>query len=494
MANWPRNPVIYEINTWLWLDFLSQKYEIPITLANIPRAEWDEIRQMGFDAVWLMGIWERSPESVVVSNLNSDLVKSFKQALPDYKTEDNIGSAYAIRNYTVDSRLGGNEALAAARADLAERDLCLMLDFVPNHVARDHPWVTAHPEYFIQGTIDDLLRSGGEYFESNYKILACGKDPHFPAWQDTAQINLFNSDLRLAAARTLVDMASMCDGVRCDMAMLALSQVFAQTWGDQAGAPPATEYWQDVIDAVHQDQPDFLFLAEEYWDQERSLIQSGFDYCYDKGLYDRLVGDSVEQISAHLTADPKYQAYRVRFIENHDEKRAAEVFSPRKELLAAITIATIPGAKLFHEGQLEGREIRTPVFLRRRAEEAIHLEKYRFYQQLIRTASSPLVRDGKWSDCTVSGWENNFTYLHLLAWSLQQEHQTLLVVLNYGATRSQGLIHLPYENLAGSNWRLVDLFKGDVFIRSGKEMTGPGLFVDLAPWDFHFLWFARPVE
>lgn len=494
MPSWPKNPIIYEINTWLWLDFLCQKYETPITLANIPWAEWDEIRQNGFDAVWLMGVWQRSAESALISNLNQNLVTTFRKALPDFTPDDNIGSAYAVLDYVVDPRLGGNEALAIAREDMAKRGLLLMLDFVPNHVSRDHIWVKNRPEYFIQGKIEDLLGSGGEYFEANRRIIACGKDPYFPAWQDTAQLNAFNPDLRLAAARTLSNISSMCDGVRCDMAMLMLNHVFAQTWGERAGTAPAHEYWQEVIDAVHHDQPDFLFLAEAYWDLEWQMVQCGFDFCYDKRLYDCLSKDDPSQVSAHLSADPTYQQRMVRFIENHDEKRASVAFSTRKELLAAITMSTIPGAKLFHEGQMEGRRIHTPVFLRRRAEEAIYTDKYQFYQHIIRTASSALVRDGEWRNCPVTGWENHFNHTNLIAWSIHQDTSTVLVVINFSEERSQGLVHLPYVDLAGSSWRLVDLFKGDVFVRKGDDMTGPGLFVDLVPWDFHFLWFARTVE
>jgi glycosidase len=494
MPGWPKNPIIYEINTWLWLDDLSKKYETPITLANVPWAEWDEIKKNGFDAVWLMGVWQRSPESIVISQLNNTLVESFKKALPDFKEEDNIGSAYCIRDYLVDERIGGNEGLAVSRADMANRGLLLMLDYVPNHVARDHAWVSQHPEYFIQGKVEDLLGSSGDFFEAKQKIIACGKDPYFPAWQDVAQLNVFHPDLRMAAARTLAQIATMCDGVRCDMAMLALNHVFSQTWGEKAGPTPEYEFWQEIIDAVHHDQPEFIFLAEAYWDLEWQLIHCGFDYCYDKRLYDRLLKNEGAEISAHLNADLNYQNHMVRFTENHDELRSAEVFETKKGILAAITVATIPGAKLFHEGQLEGRTVHTPVFLRRRVEEPIYTDKYRFYQQLIRTADSALVKYGDWSSCLITGWENHFSHNNLVAWEIHQDKNTLLVVINYSNTRSQGLVHLTINQLAGNTWRLVDLFKGDVYNRNGDEIVGPGLFVDLSPWDFHFLWFARPIN
>lgn len=494
MPQWPKNPVIYEINTWLWLDDLSKKYELPITLANVPYAEWDEIKKNGFDAVWLMGVWQRSPEGMAISNLNDGLTTIFKQVLPDYTPADNIGSAYCVRDYCVDERIGGDAGLATVRSDMAQRGLLLILDFVPNHVARDHSWVTQHPEYFIKGKVEDLLGSSADFFEANRNIIACGKDPYFPAWQDVAQLNVFNPDLRRATVLTIQSLATMCDGIRCDMAMLLLNHVFSQTWGDRAGNMPEQEFWQEVIDAIHFDHVNFLFIAEAYWDLEWQLIKCGFDYCYDKRLYDRLVKGNSQEISGHLSADINYQNRMVRFIENHDELRAAQVFPIRKEMLAAITAACIPGAKLFHEGQMEGRKIQVPVFLKRRPEEPIYLEQYRFYQQLVRTASSDLVRDGEWQTCSLTGWENHFSHNNLVAWSIHKGQNTILIVVNYSDTRSQGLVCVSEPSLAGITWRLVDLFKGDVYMRNGDEMVGPGLFVDLSPWDFHFLWFAKSVH
>jgi hypothetical protein len=494
MPQWPKNPVIYEINSWPWLQDLSHKYETPIHLGNVPYAEWDEIKKNGFDAVWLMGVWERSPEGVVISNLNEELKNEFVEALPDFSTEDNIGSAYCVKGYTVDPRLGGNEALTTARADMAERGLMLILDYIPNHVARDHAWLESHPEYFIHGNVQDLFKSNGDCFEKNQQIFACGKDPYFPAWQDTAQLNVFRPDVRRATVLTIQNIASICDGIRVDMAMLLLNQVFEGTWGEKAGPRPAEEFWQEVIDAIHFDHPNFLFLAEAYWDLEWQLIQCGFDYCYDKRMYDRLVNGNANEIQAHLSADLAYQERMARFIENHDEKRASATFPLRKQMLATMAISTTPGLKIFHEGQMEGRKVHLPVFLKRRPEEAIYTDHYRFHQQIIRTASSPLVRNGNWQLCQITGWENLDSHKNLVAWSIHREMNMLLAVLNYSEIRSQGSVHLNNPNLLGSSWRLVDLLKGDVYVRNGAEMTQTGLYVDLPAWDFHFLWFNKNAD
>ncbi len=128
-------------------------------------------------------------------------------------------------------------------------------------------------------------------------------------------------------------------------------------------------------------------MAEAYWDLEWELQQQGFDYCYDKRLYDRLEHDTAESVRLHLCADLAYQEKLVRFIENHDEPRAHSVFSPQKERAAAVTIATIPGARLFHEGQFEGRKVRLPVFLGRRPAEPVDPDLRAFYRTLLKAGS-----------------------------------------------------------------------------------------------------------
>jgi hypothetical protein len=487
MKPWPKHPVIYEINTWVWLNELSRKYNRTVTLSSVPSEEWDYLSFFAFDAVWFMGVWERSPTGMAVANQNQGLIEDFRRALPDFRPEDNVGSPYCVRNYVVDCHLGGPEGLAAARKELAGRGLKLILDFVPNHVAPDHPWVSRHPEYFIQGSAEEAVKSPAAFMELGGKFFACGRDPYFPAWSDVLQLNAFQSGLRQAVVKTLSDLAGQSDGVRCDMAMLLLNRIFEGTWGSRAGERPATEYWPEIIQTVKKNHPDFLFMAEAYWDLEWELQQQGFDYCYDKRLYDRLEHDDAESVRLHLCADYAYQNKLVRFIENHDEPRALSVFSPQKERAAAVTIATIPGAKLFHEGQFDGRKIRVPVFLGRRFEEPVDIELQSFYFQLVKAASLEGVRDGDWQLCERTGWPDNMNYQNLVSWCWKYEGERLLVIVNLSDTQAQGHVRLPWEELQGRSWQMTDLFTGEVFERSGGEMTNPGLYVNLPPWGFHVL-------
>jgi hypothetical protein len=492
MKPWPKHPVIYEINTWVWLNELSRKYHRTITLATVPSEEWDFLTFFSFDAVWFMGIWERSPAGIAVANQNQGLLEDFRRALPDFQTGDNVGSPYCVKRYRVDANLGGPEGLAIARGELAGRGLKLILDFVPNHVAPDHPWVSSHPEYFVQGTVEEAEKDPASFLEIEGKVFACGRDPYFPAWPDVLQLNAFQPGLRQAVIKTLSDLAGQSDGVRCDMAMLLINRIFEDTWGSRAGKGPAAEYWPEIIQTVKKNHPDFLFMAEAYWDLEWELQQQGFDYCYDKRLYDRLEHDEAESVRLHLCADYAYQNKLVRFIENHDEPRALSVFSPQKERAAAVTIATIPGAKLFHEGQFDGRKIRVPVFLGRRFEEPVDLELQSFYFQLVKAASLEGVRDGDWQLCERTGWPDNMNYLNLVSWCWKGEGERLLVIVNLSDTQAQGRVRLPWEELRGRSWQMTDHFSGDQLERNGGEMTDPGLYVNLPPWGFHVLtrWLA----
>jgi len=359
---WAKHPVIYEINTWVWLREVGRKYRKPMNLATVPEREWDAIASFGFDAVWFMGVWERSPSGIAISMRNRDLMEGFRKTLPDFSPEDNVGSPYCVRRYVVDPHLGGASGLASARTMLRQRGIRLILDFVPNHVAPDHPWANDHPDFFIQGNADDAKNDTASFVMVGESVFALGRDPYFPAWPDVLQINAFHPGLRQAVVETVQEIATQCDGIRCDMAMLMLNSIFERTWGARAGARPVGDYWTTLIPRIKERQAEFKFIAEAYWDLEWELQQQGFDLCYDKKLYDRLEHGSAEQVRMHLVADPAYQQKLLRFIENHDEPRAAATFSAEKARAAAVATLTLPGTRLLHQGQLEGLRVRLPVF------------------------------------------------------------------------------------------------------------------------------------
>jgi hypothetical protein len=485
MKTWPLHPVIYEINTWVWLNELSQKYQRAVNLATVPSAEWDQIASFGFDAVWFMGVWERSPAGIAISMQNPGLLEDFKRALPDFTAEDNVGSPYCVRRYVVDEHLGGPQGLATARSNLRERGLRLILDFVPNHVAPDHPWVGEHPEYFVQGSADDARNDPVSFVEIAGTVFARGRDPYFPAWPDVLQLNAFQPGLRQAVIETITDIAGQCDGIRCDMAMLMLNDIFEKTWGDRAGNKPIADYWKTVIPSIKTQWPEFKFIAEAYWDLEWELQQQGFDFCYDKKLYDRMEHENAESVRQHLLADAAYQQGMVRFIENHDEPRAAAAFPDGRGRTAAVAILTLTGARLLHEGQFEGRQVRLPVFLGRRPVEPIDHDLAAFYAHLLQETNREVFRNGDWRLCERSGWPDNQSCQHLLAWWWNKEDERYLVVVNFSDGSVQGRVHGPWYELSGKTVRLDDGLSGKSYDRSGDEMHEAGLYVELGPWQCH---------
>ena len=485
MRTWPRHPVIYEINSWVWLGELSRKYPGPLNLATVPQQEWDAIAALGFDAVWFMGVWERSPAGIGISMRNPGLLEDFRRALPDFAAQDNVGSPYCVRSYVVDEHLGGPAGLAAARQALARRGVRLILDFVPNHVAPDHSWVVEHPEYFIRGDKQDLAREPASFFEAGGNVFACGRDPYFPAWPDVLQLNAFHPGLRQAVVDTVSSIAEQCDGVRCDMAMLMLNAIFERTWGARAGAKPVDDYWATVIPAIKAKWPEFRFIAEAYWDLEWELQQQGFDHCYDKKLYDRLEHGEAESVRLHLLADPAYQERMVRFIENHDEPRAAATFPDGKGRAAAVAILTLTGAKLLHEGQFEGMKVRLPVFLARRPAEPVDQDLAAFYGRLLQETNRDVFRNGAWRLCERSGWPDNPSCLNILAWCWAKDDERYLIIINYRQEAAQARVQVPWDELRGKAWRLSDVLSGESHDRSGDEMRKAGLYVDLGSWQCH---------
>jgi hypothetical protein len=485
MSDWPRYPTIYEINTWVWLCELSRKYDRLVNLGTAPEQEWDAIAAHGFDAVWFMGVWERSPAGIEISMQNKGLLEAFRRALPDFLREDNVGSPYCVHRYVVDEHLGGPKGLATARNMLSERGLSLVLDFVPNHVAPDHPWVSDHPEYFVQGNADDAKNNPSSFIEAGGKVFACGRDPYFPAWPDVLQLNAFQPGLRQAVIETVSDIAAQCDGIRCDMAMLMLNNIFERTWGERAGVKPANDYWKTLIPAIKERHQEFRFIAEAYWDLEWELQQQGFDYCYDKKLYDRMEHGDAESVRLHLLADPSYQDGMVRFIENHDEPRAAAAFPSEKGRAAVVAILTLPGVKLLHEGQFEGMKVRLPVFLGRHPAEPVDHDLAAFYRRLLKEVNHDVFRNGQWRLCERTGWPDNQSCLNILSWCWVKDGERYLIVINFCQEAAQARVYVPWDELRGKQWHLSDGLTGEIYDRSGDEMRDGGLYVDLAPWRYH---------
>jgi hypothetical protein len=485
----PRHPFIYEINAWVWLSELSTNGK-PLRFDEVEQSVWDKLTELGMDAVWFMGVWERSPRGREIALADAGLRTDFSHILPGFEETDVVGSPYCVRDYRVDPRLGGDEALAQARAKLAERGVGLILDFVPNHTAVDHAWTTDHPDVYIRGTDADLARDPSGFYHAGEMVIAHGRDPNYPAWTDVAQLNAFSPELRALASEVMARLATMCDGVRCDMAMLLLNDVFERTWGQRAGARPPEEYWQEVLPRAKAANPDFLCIAESYWNMEYTLQTLGFDFCYDKRLYERLQDVAIHgpegKVREHLAGDPGYEEKLLRFVENHDEPRAVTVF-PDKALLRAAVVLTLaaPGARLVHDGQLEGRKVKLPVQLGRRPSEAVDDDLLGFMKRLLAEHHCPAFRNGTWRLCPTSGWPDNQSHHNLVAFAWQQGQERRLAVVNLSPSGSQGFVHTGWDDVAG-HCRLKDGVQDQSFECDASDLAS-SLYVGLAGFGFHFL-------
>src|SRR5262247_1454581 len=479
----PASPALYQINTRVWLTALGQALGRSATLDDVPDAELDRVAGMGFDWVWLLSVWRTGPAAQRISRANAGWRQEFLETLPDLREEDIGGSGFAITGYTAHPGLGGDGALARLRERLRTRGLRLMLDFVPNHTAPDHPWVENHPEYYMPGTENDLARAPQNYTrmkgQRGERIIAYGRDPYFDGWPDTLQLDYSNPATQETMIGELLRIAGQCDGVRCDMAMLVLPDVFERTWGRRAPL-----FWPETTRRVRERVPGFCFMAEVYWDLEWTMQQQGFDYAYDKRLYDRLRDGHARPVREHLFAGLDYQDKLARFMENHDEPRAAATFSPQMHQAAAVITYLTPGLRFFHQGQFQGRRKRISPHLCRGPNESTDQKLEQFYDRLLAVLRQPVVRHGQWQllEC-VPAWDGNWTWDCFLAFAWHNPGaERLLATVNYASNQSQCYVRLPFTDLGNSQWRLQDMLGETTYDRDGNDLHTRELYLDVLPW------------
>jgi hypothetical protein len=463
---------------------LSTQAGRQITLSDVPDEELDRLANLGFEWVWLLGVWRTGDLGQQIARELPELRHVYREALPDYTEADICSSPFAITAYSVGPELGGEHGLALFRGRLQERGLQLLLDFVPNHTARDHLWLTLHPDYYVQGNGDQLRSQPYNYDHAppGDRIIAYGRDPYFHGWSDTFQLNYGNHKLQIAMQEELIKIADLCDGVRCDMAMLILPEVFKNTWGIEM-----QPFWPEAIARIRELYPDFTFIAEVYWDLEWTLQKQGFDYTYDKRLYDRLQKQEARPVREHLLAELEFQSHSVRFLENHDEPRASVAFPPQVHQAAALITYLTPGLRFFHQGQLQGHQARIPMQLCRAPEEYQDPPIAKLYAQLLELLQLPILQDGSWQllEC-LPAWQSNCTWDSFVVFSWHDnEDRYFLIVVNYSPHQSQCYVRLPWGDLTGKQVEFQDKMGEVDYIRRGEDLQQIGLYLDMLPWGTH---------
>ena len=485
-------PSLYQINTRVWLTKISEQLGRPATLDDIPDVELDQLALAGFNWIWFLSVWQTGARGQAISRQDPEWRKEFQETLPDLKESDIPGSGFAITAYRVHQQLGGDAALARLRQRLKERGLKLMLDFVPNHSAIDHEWVETFPDYFIKGSEEQLANEPKNYIKVQRTrgdlVLAHGRDPYFPGWGDTLQLNYGNPALQEAMTQELIRIAGQCDGVRCDMAMLVLPDVFEKTWGI-----PSQPFWPEATRRVREVNPEFCFMAEVYWDLEWVLQQQGFDYTYDKRLYDRLEEEQARPVREHFYADKAYQIKLARFLENHDEPRVPSVFPDEIHKAAAVITFFSMGLRFFHQGQFEGKTKRISPHLGRGPVEPVNEVLKNFYVKLLLVLHQPVFHYGTWQllECTPA-WEGNGTHDNYIAFAWEGDNKKMVVVVNYAPHNSQCYLRLPFNDLAQEKWLLCDLFSDSVYERSGDDLQRRGLYLDETAWKYYVFAVTKP--
>ena len=484
------HPFIYEINTWVWLDELRRaRAASTVELAGVPGERVGRDRR----ARLRRGLADGRLGAQPGRDRDRARERGPARELPSARcptSRPRTSSARRTASATTWStpHLGGPDGLAAARAALAERGVGLILDFVPNHVAPDHPWTTTHPEYFVRRQRRRPRARPGLVRARRRRRARERPRPVLPglARRRAAQRVLARPARgrgRDARARS----PTQCDGVRCDMAMLMMNDVFERTWGERAGAAPGRRLLADRDRRRSRAPiPGFVFIAEAYWDLEWALQQQGFDYCYDKRLYDRLVarrrrggarpparptsatssGSSASSRTTTSRARPRRsRASRHGGGRGHADadRRAARPRGPARGPARCGCRSSSPAGPTSRPTPTL-RDVLRAAARRARATAS----------SATATGSSASAAAGR---ATTRGRTSS-------SGAGAATSPRKLVVVNLGDAPASGHVSLPWDDLRGRAWQLDDAASGEDYERSGDDLRD-GLYVALDPWSWH---------
>lgn len=551
--DWMPKVVMMAKNTYVWLDQLTKKYQRPIHhLDQIPDEELDLLAQNGFTGLWLIGLWERSTAS-----------KEIKQRCGN---PDAVASAYSLARYSIAYDLGGDEALARLKERAWQRGIRLASDMVPNHMGIDSDWVMDHPDWFI--SLDyppfpsysfngqNLSNNDhvGIYLEDHYysrsdasvvfkrvdfwsgqeKFIYHGNDGTSMPWNDTAQLNYLNREVREAVIQTILEVARRFPVIRFDAAMTLAKKHYQRLWFPQPGTggdipsraefamPRETfdevfpvEFWREVVDRVASEVPDTLLLAEAFWMMEGYFVRTlGMHRVYNSAFMNMLRNEDNAKyrqlIKNTLEYDPQILKRYVNFMNNPDEKTAVEQFGKGDKYFGICTVmVTMPGLPMFGHGQIEGFA------------EKYGMEYYRAYwdetpdQHLIHRHHQeifPLARKRYIFAEVENFWlfdlftPEGFVSEDVFAYTNRSGNESALTLYNnrFGATRGWVKASAARLNKSTGSLEQTDLYHalglsgggnhivlfrdhqtGLEYIRSSEEIRHNGLYVELNAYQSH---------
>ena len=397
-SDWMPQTVMIAKNSYVWLYQLSQTYQREIKrLDQIPDEELDQLARRGFNGLWLIGLWERSEAS-----------KRIKQLCGNPEA---VASAYSLKNYAIADALGGEAAYQNLRDRAWQRGIRLASDMVPNHMGIDSDWVINHPDWFIalpfspfpaysfNGPDLSPVDHVGIYIEDHYydrsdaavvfmrvnrhngetRFIYHGNDGTSMPWNDTAQLDYLNSDVREAVVQTILSVARKFPIIRFDAAMTLAKKHYQRLWFPQPGSGGAIpsraehgltkeefdkvfpkEFWREVVDRIAEEVPETLLLAEAFWLMEGYFVRTlGMHRVYNSAFMNMLRNEENAKyrlvIKNTLEFDPEILKRYVNFMNNPDEKTAVDQFGKGDKYFGICTLmATMPGLPMFGHGQIEG--------------------------------------------------------------------------------------------------------------------------------------------
>jgi len=381
------------------------------------------------------------------------------------------------------------------RAKLNSLGMGLIVDFVPNHFARDSKLFLEHPEAFVQRPNGDTSPDNWWYSKNGYPTVAFGRGPYDGPWTDTLQINYFSPQAVQLVSDLIVSVARRVDGIRLDMAHLVLNEVFQNSWGEQMWrggfSRPGTEFWADVI-ARAKSQTNVIFVSEAYDyymtspPEQELLTNLGVDYSYNKVVLDKIEHKDLGELRGYMFNEPQWKLNRMcHFVENHDEPRAALALGGTAQSLAGSIVAlTIPGMRLTYFGQYDGLKNRLGVHLRRGMPEERNTGLHAQYTKLMEALSEDVFHEGSWTMIGIpqegSGWR-------LTAWRWEHNGVKRLVIVNWSDQQGWGPVKVAdaYSRDGSDNLPITDLLTDETYVRSASELRGPGLFVGLDAYQAH---------